>query len=394
MKERKNYKIAALLSRRILFNNISDKESEILSNWRRQSIDNESLYQRLCNETERELIISELDNYDVDEGWKGIEYKLIDYKTPPFYTKQWVKYAATLLLFASISLSIFVITKVYVKDSFDILPLMEGAYISMADGSSINLDMLERDSVIEKGGVVINMHKDSSIINYSESNEILFKKRGDGINRIYTGAGKDYRIILPDGSRIHLNSKTEIVFDFAKNGRERIVEVKGEALFDVAHDQSRPFIVKCGDMTATVLGTIFNIKGYENEDYISATLLYGSLQVAGAGASMVITPNQQATLFYGEKGITVKSVDGDILTSWSKGSFSFKDQRLSEVLKSLQRWYDFQYDFKDAESAQIRMGLSLNRGVSFSQVIEALQNSSIVSVEYKDGKFLFSRIDM
>lgn len=394
MKEKKNFKIAALLSKRILFDNISDKESEILSSWRRDSIDNESLYQKLNNKTERETILSELDIYDVNEGWKGIEYKLIDYKTPPFYTKQWVKYAAILLLFASISLSIFVITKVYVRDSFDILPLMEGAYISMADGSAINLDMLERDSVVEKGGVVINMHKDSSIINYSESNDMSFKKRGDVINRIYTGAGKDYRIILPDGSRIHLNSKTEIVFDFAKNGRERIVEVKGEALFDVVHDQSRPFIVKCGDMTATVLGTIFNIKGYENEGYISATLLSGSLQVAGAGASMVITPNQQATLFYGEKGITVKSVDGDILTSWSKGSFSFKDQSLSEILKSLQRWYDFQYDFKDDESAQIRMGLSLNRGVSFSQVIEALQNSSIVSVEYRQGKFLFSRIDM
>lgn len=61
-------------------------------------------------------------------------------------------------------------------------------------------------------------------------------------------------------------------------------------------------------------------------------------------------------------------------------------------MKALQRWYDFEYQFNDIKTGEIRMGLSLNRGVSFAEIVETFKNSSLVTVEYSDGRLLFKEL--
>lgn len=389
MKEKKRFKIAELISKLILYGELSPGESAFLDKWRRGSAANSELLSRLGDSESRESIIKELDRFDVDQGWREIEYKLIEYRTPRFYTKGWFRYAATFLLLATLSLSIFTISKQLGGDAFEVAPLNEGAYITMSDGSTIDLEKVVGDSVVERRGVKIDMDRDSAIIRYSLSRDAGERLKKGSPSRVSTGGGKEYKVVLPDGSVVHLNSKSEIVFDAVFAGDERDVQMKGEAFFDVVRDEKHPFVVTCGEMTATVLGTSFNIKGYENESNVSATLISGSLKISGAGASMIISPNQQAQITEGERGIRVKTVDGDILTSWTKGYFAFKDEKLSDILKALQRWYDFEYQFNDIKTGEIRMGLSLNRGVSFAEIVETFKNSSLVTVEYSDGRLLF-----
>jgi ferric-dicitrate binding protein FerR (iron transport regulator) len=163
-------------------------------------------------------------------------------------------------------------------------------------------------------------------------------------NIISTPRGGQYRVILPDGSKVWLNAASSLRFPTAFAGTARIVTLTGEAYFDIAPDRNMPFKVQTGDRQVEVLGTQFNIMAYSNEDMINTTLVDGAVRVSAItgqpGEGLRLKPGQQATSHLGSAAITAHEVDTETVVAWKNGSFQFDSNDIQTVMRQIERWYD------------------------------------------------------
>ena len=111
--------------------------------------------------------------------------------------------------------------------------------------------------------------------------------------------------------------------------------LEGEAYFEVARNEARPFIVQSGKQRVEVLGTSFDVTAYEGEPGIYTTLLQGSVEVSGEKGKQLLKPGQQA--IYTEKGIEVKEVNAALYCSWIQDRFVFISEELEAVTRKLER---------------------------------------------------------
>jgi ferric-dicitrate binding protein FerR (iron transport regulator) len=154
---------------------------------------------------------------------------------------------------------------------------------------------------------------------------------------IITGKGERTKTILPDGTKVWINSCSS--FFYHKEGKIRSVDLKGEAYFQVKKDSVHPFIVNSSGFTVKALGTAFIVTGYENADEISTVLVEGSVSV-GAGNQKehtIIKPGQKATLSSDRKNIAVQNVDTELYSAWRFGESRFVNLTFEEIAKRLER---------------------------------------------------------
>lgn len=167
--------------------------------------------------------------------------------------------------------------------------------------------------------------------------------------------GGEYKITLPDGTQVWLNSQSELRFPsrFAKDCR--LVELKGEGYFKVAKENRRPFLVKTTDAEIKVYGTEFNLHAYEEEKELTATLVNGSISVTPTGREeMKILPSQQLSYFRETRGVSVREVDTELYTSWKDGFYSFENTSLGEIFNYLKRWYMLEVSYTEPSLKEMR----------------------------------------
>ena len=189
--------------------------------------------------------------------------------------------------------------------------------------------------------------------------------------------GERSLVTLEDGTQVWLNadSKLEYSHDFL-NGSTREVYLQGEAYFDVTSDKSRPFIVHVQDVEIKVLGTSFNVKGYQGEHTIEATLVHGKISLSGASADNVtLAANQRAVFLREKKRLLVENnVQTDNYTSWRKGVLVFDDQPLYEILPILERTFNVTIHTDKAPSLDCRFTATINN-MSLDEVLELFSTS-------------------
>jgi transmembrane sensor len=193
-------------------------------------------------------------------------------------------------------------------------------------------------------------------------------------NRITTPRGGQYRLVLPDGTRVWLNSASSIRFPTRFDGHERKVELMGEGYFEVAKNASKPFRVAfAGSGEVEVLGTHFNINAYEDEPSLKVTLLEGSVRVRSAGDSKVLQPDEQAVISGASAAISVqKGIDVNQVVSWKDDLFDFNNDPLPAVMRQLSRWYDADISYRGIIPEGHYTG-SIRRQASLSEVLRMLE---------------------
>jgi transmembrane sensor len=156
-----------------------------------------------------------------------------------------------------------------------------------------------------------------------------------------TGIGEKMRLTLTDGTLITLNSGSSIQFPEKFTENERVVELTGEAFFEVKHDVSRPFKVIVGAMETTVLGTKFNVK--EVEHAIMVTLTEGRVRVGLTDAektdAVELLPGQMAYSDISDKKVHVEEVNVQEITAWKDGVIAIRNLPLKDVAAKLENWY-------------------------------------------------------
>lgn len=292
----------------------------------------------------------------------------IPLKSPVIYRRRWWV-AASVILLLGVGALLWINHKQpeeeIVQQPVDVAPGREGAILTLADGKQIMLDQV-KDSVMALQGGATARVVNGELVYEGKGGEAVF-------NSMSTPKGRQYNLTLPDGTQVWLNSESSIRYPTVFNGKERKVEVTGEAYFSVSKNNKKPFIVNVDRQAdIQVLGTEFNVNSYANEETINTTLLEGSVRVNANKLSQILSPGQQARIGQDKKIRLVKEVDIDKVIAWKNGYFNFNDADLHEIMRQLERWYDIEVVYaKPLQPVEFRG--KLERSLSLSQVLEGLQ---------------------
>ncbi|MEI6949049.1 FecR domain-containing protein [Paraflavisolibacter sp. H34] len=251
----------------------------------------------------------------------------------------------------------------------DILPGGDKAVLTLADGSAIVLDQAQNGALSRQGGtsVVKTGGKLAYVPGAPAALEVLY-------NTLTTPRGGQYQVQLPDGSLVWLNAASSLHFPTAFGGKERRVEITGEAYFEVAKDRSKPFVVAVNGAEVQVLGTHFNVMAYTDEGALKTTLLEGSVRFSGAGQTRLLEPGQQSQLTKTGAVNVVSGVDTESVVAWRKGMFHFDNADIETVMRQLARWYNVEVVFKNRREYD-PLHVSIPRSTRLSNALKMLELS-------------------
>lgn len=265
-----------------------------------------------------------------------------------------------------------------------ILPGSNKAVLTLANGKKIVLDSANNGLLVsQQNAKVIKLS--NGLLKFQQSATPNTQKVTE-YNVISTPRGGQYRIILPDGSKVWLNAASSIRFPIVFSEKERTVQITGEAYFEVAKNAHKPFIVKKGNMEVRVLGTHFNVMAYDNEANIKVTLLEGLVRISQQTThnTQLIKPGEQALI--SKKDIQVnKEVNLNEVIAWKNGLFDFEGNDIRDVMQQIARWYDVEVKYEDIPSAHF-MG-TISRSAEVSEVLKMLEMTGAVQFQV-EGKMI------
>lgn len=353
---------------------LDDAQKEELQNWLKEKY-NQKIFEEIVDKL---VILEKVKEYDDDEMndvWFKLEKQLFTKKD---YFK-WISFAAAILL-----------------------PLAIGFFV-LQQTPKLDVEMAQMEEVKPGGtnaklyffnGEVIDLQKDTSSVLRSKDN--LLVKREDkqlkvssdqllasgevNMNRIVTPIGGEYQIVLPDGTKVWLNADSYLEFPSKFSEKYRKVKAKGEVYFAVATNKECPFIVESKGVELKVLGTEFNLRSYSDENYVTTTLIEGSVQVSNLyKESLKLSPGKQAIVH--DNKIYEQQADIESVTAWLKGRFIFKKRRVEDIMYDLARWYNVKIFFSNSRVKNVSMTLDIARYSEIEDVLNLMEATRLVSFD-------------
>ena len=279
----------------------------------------------------------------------------------------------------------------------NIQPGHEGAILMLANGQQVILDSAANGIIAKEGNSQVSKKNGQLVYEAAAGNEAAV------YHTIFTPRGRQFSLLLEDGTRVWLNAESSIRFPAAFNGRERKVEIKGEAYFEVMASRSKqtgekiPFLVEASGMLVEVLGTHFNVNAYGDDHSIKTTLLEGKVKLSHPSVSsdrqnsskgsetLILKPGEQAQ-WKGDRMELVPGIDPEQVIAWKNGLFHFDNEELSSILKQLQRWYDFDLAYETPVDSHYS-GV-MKRQQDIAQVLSKIEMAGGVRFRIQDKKVL------
>lgn len=241
-----------------------------------------------------------------------------------------------------------------------IQPGGSSAKLTLSDGKVIQLDAVPEGIIMHQG------------LHYADGRPIdsTMPQAANIMLTLETPRGGEYVLTLSDGSRVHLNAESKLVYPMSFQGNTREVILYGEAFFDIAPNQERPFHVHTDNNEVVVLGTRFNIRSYQEEKTSYVTLVEGKVRLQDGYDNPELTPGMQG--ISDGRTTQIKAVNVDDFVSWKDGLFVFHNENIDAVAAKISRWYDI--DIHVAPSAkQVRIWGSLSKYDTFDKVLDVLK---------------------
>lgn len=377
------------LLRKYLEGTLSSGESRELEEWADASAQNRALLQRIADPDQltTDLKLLHESHSNIFSRLQAAIPELVDepIKQAPavhrvhFLRKGFMRYAAAALLLIAGSVALWISTRNTTKQTdtgvsqlpAEILPGSNRASLTLADGSVILLDSTGNGTIAQQGNTSIEKLSNGQI-RYNGSNST-----GTAMNNtMRTPRGGQFRLTLPDGTRVWLNAASSLTYPVAFTTSERKVTVTGEAYFEIAKDVKRPFLVDIeGKSLIQVLGTSFNVNAYSDEHFITTTLLDGSIRVKASLQAIMLKPGQQSMQAAGDLTIELHA-DTERALAWKNGKFDFNGLELPAIMRQLERWYDINVRFNTPPSKEVFRG-RLTRDLTLSQVLNILGNMEV-----------------
>lgn len=240
-----------------------------------------------------------------------------------------------------------------------------------------NITILPQNAIIE-------YKLDGTILIKNGNKELFPIKSAQKINRLIVPKGKRSSLLMADGTKLWINSGSEVEFPtmFASNNRQ--INLSGEAYLEVAKDRTRPFTVNGDNFSVEVLGTKFNISAYRGDVSKQVVLLEGSVKVnSGNKRSLTLSPNQMATIT--QNNITASEVDAYDYISWKDGILSLSSYPLNQVLHYLERYYDVEIK-SSPETDMLKCNGKLILTDNIDDVLGCIQSTMPIKIEKKNNQ--------
>lgn len=257
----------------------------------------------------------------------------------------------------------------------DIGPGSDKAVLTLSNGKQIILTEAKSGQIALQGDIKIHKIAHGKII-YQNTGKQTDKAINEvEYNIMTTPKGGQHWVGFADGSRALLNAASSLRYPTTFNGKERIVELTGEAYFEISHNAAKPFKVISKGQVVEVLGTHFNINSYANEATVKTTLIEGSVRVITEGRQKVLKPGQQLTL--SGKETTVTETDVEEAVAWKDGYLEFTDKDIQSVMREISRWYDVDVEFEGPVTA-VKYSARISKFTNLSQILKILQSTKTI----------------
>jgi len=312
--------------------------------------------------------------------------RLTEQIEPPVKTRslfsRWIPAAAVLLGAIGIGLfflhpksqqqAIVAINKAPYKN--DLPPGGNKAILTLANGKQLALNDIRNGAITKQGPATVSKTRNGQIVYAAPASAVT--ENAIIYNTVSTPRGGQYQVTLPDGTNVWLNAASSLKFPTTFTGNERDVELTGEAYFEVAKNKEKPFKVSVNKVVVEVLGTHFNIMGYDNEPSIKTTLLEGSVKVKSDNAHALLVPGQQALASRDNDHIKVQKADIEEAMAWKNGYFIFHKEDIQDIMKKVVRWYDVDVVYQG--NVKESFGGSVSRFSNLSDLLTNLESTGTI----------------
>ncbi|AZS28655.1 FecR family protein [Butyricimonas faecalis] len=250
--------------------------------------------------------------------------------------------------------------------------------LELNDGRTYFLDSIRS---VETGveGSFAKAESKSLVYEKQESEELVYNKM------IVPRAG-EYALTLSDGTRVWLNSETEIRYPVAFGKDRRTVFLSGEAYFEVEKDENKPFYVVLDDVEVKVYGTSFNVNSHYR-GRVQTTLVEGKvgIRVNSTGKERILLPNQMAEYDVKKREIEVKDVETYYYTAWRKGEFVFQDETIEEIMDRLCRWYGMEVFYENEHVKEKHFSGIITRFSNVTDILHLIEETATVKFDVKEN---------
>lgn len=274
---------------------LSDKDRAMIDDWRNESPENEAIYLESLKAWEALSLLNEMEQFNSFEALRKVSAKI----TQPHFAKWWISLQRVAAIL--------------------ILPLLVySGYMTIKNQPKNNSpENLMMQTITSRQGMVTQFE-------------------------------------LADGTKVWLNSGSELQFPTRFAGDKREVTLKGEAFFEVTKNEKQPFRVNANDLKVEVLGTSFNVVSFDDDNQSEVVLVTGKVALSSENGQIrteygTMHSGQRAVYIKEQQKISTEEVKVDKYIAWREGRLIFRDDSMEEVVKRLSRWFNVEITINDPE---------------------------------------------
>ena len=356
---------------KFLKDELSGQELETFELWLQADPKNKELVESFRDTSSVQQELNYVHSINVKEGWESLSERLNEKPVTRIAWKKILPYSAAAILIIALSTWTYKtkfqnnsenLSDTSASTKEDVMPGSKKARLRLADGSRINLNESGLDLNTEDGKLAVAARR--GVIMFSSRRK---KNTSKGYNMVETPRAGEYRMILPDGTKVWLNASSFLEFPASFNITNRRVHLSGEAYFEVAHNKTKPFIVTFKDTEVEVLGTHFNINTFGLKS--QTTLLEGAVKITEGNVQKTLKPGEEAEISEGTLNIHKADLYKSI--AWKEGIFYFNQDPLKDILNEISKWYDVEIAYNGNPTGKKYSG-NIRRQATLNQVLEML----------------------
>lgn len=260
-----------------------------------------------------------------------------------------------------------------------VLVLNNGKEIDLSENKEILLE--EKDTKIESDGKTLEYHSEKK--HKRRKKEIIY-------NTLKVPRGGQFFLVLSDSTRVWLNAESELRYPVTFSGEKREVNLIGEAYFEVTKNKEHPFVVHSESQDIEVLGTSFNVSAYNDNKFVRTTLVEGSVRINSTSQEIYLEPSFQTVIDLQSGSAITQRVKTELYTSWKDGNYYFENENIETILKTISRWYDFEYEFQNQEARNVCFTGSISREQKIENIFKIIEETQQIKMTAYDKKLVIN----
>lgn len=376
----KSLRLASLIKKQ-LEQSLTSEEAAEMNELRREHPQHDRWINDLTDASEMGAGLKAIESVQVDRGWERLQSAIKAHEQPSTRRRMFGSWKLAATLTGSILITGLILWQLIGRETSlpsptpetqtaQISPGQDRAYLVLEDGSEILLDSAGNGKITEQGNTRVLKQGDFLYYQNSDPRSIPV------FNTVRTPRGGQFKLELADGSRVWLNAASSLRYPTSFSDGPRIVQLTGEAYFEVKSDPKRPFTVEVGALKVDATGTRFNINAYPDESGMLTTLAEGIVRVRSINAAVTLKPAQEVMTNPNGNMQAIRPADLETTLAWTNGKFVFNGADVSAIMRQIGRWYDVEVIYLGPVRGETFTGM-VSRQSDISRVLRIMEAGGI-----------------